>query len=289
MKKIKFLIIGPDTENTRDLVEEIKKRKHPVLSVPMKEIFFEFSNKTFEIGWKNKNLSIFDVVLFRGYNENYIEAEILAKKFLANKKIVIDETIGKNFVPGKNFEASQLIKNNLKHPKTFQALTYSVFLNILKKISFPIIAKPVRGQKGKNIHKFEKIKEAKDFFKKNPKGYLIQEYCKIDGDLRVFVVGKKVLGAIKRFVIKGDFRSNASLGARAEKYKVDNKLREVALSAAKTMEYEIAGVDIIKHKGQYFVLEVNFAPQWQKFKEITGINPAKIIVDYAIKKYEKKN
>lgn len=287
MKKINFLIIGPNTENTADLVEEIKKRGHLVSIISMKEIFFEFSYNNFKINFKNKSLGVFDIVIFRGYNKNFIEAEILAKKFLDDNKIVIDETIGKRFLPSKIFEASRLVKNKIKHPKTFQALGNSSYAEIFKKIKFPIIVKPVGGQKGKDIHKFKNIEEARIFFKKNPRGYLIQEYCKIDGDIRVFVVGNKILGAIKRFVIKGDFRSNASLGATAEKYSVDSELHKLAISAAKIMAYEIAGVDVIKHKGKYFVLEVNFAPQWQKFKEVTGINPAKSIIDYAIRKYEK--
>ncbi|MBU2028743.1 RimK family alpha-L-glutamate ligase [Patescibacteria group bacterium] len=287
MKKINFLIIGPDTENTSDLATEIKKRNHAFLAVPMKKIFFEFSNNVFSVKWKNKNLKNFDIVLFRGYNENFIEAQILAKKFLDAKIIIIDESLGKGFVPGKIFEASQLVKNKINHPKTFQALDISSYGKILKNINFPIIVKPVRGQKGKDMYKFNSQRKALNFFKKNERGYLIQEYLPIDGDIRVFVVGNKVIGAIKRFVIKGDFRSNASLGATAEKYTVDEKLKKLALSAAKIMRYEIAGVDVISHKGEYFVLEVNFAPQWQKFKEITGINPAKHIIDYAIQKYEK--
>ncbi len=287
MSPINFLIIGPDNENTWDLVNEIKKRKHSVLSLPIKEIFFEFSNKKFKAFWKNKDLDLFDIILFRGYNESFIEAGVLAKKFLDDKKTVVDEVIGKGFIPGKTFEASRLIKNKLRHPKTLQCINSSICTSVLKKISFPIIVKPVHGQKGKDMHKFKNIKEAEVFLKKNPTGYLIQEYCKIDGDIRVFVVGNKVLGAIKRFVIDGDFRSNASLGAKAKKYPVDKELRRLSVSAAKIMKYEIAGVDIIKYEGKYFILEVNFAPQWQKFKEITGINPAKDIINYAIRKYEK--
>ena len=287
MKRLSFLIIGPTTQNTSDLTYEIGKRGHTSLVLPLKEVCFEFSKNVFTVKGRGKNLKNFDIVFFRGYNENFIEAQILAKKFLDEKKIVIDEAIGRGFIPGKIFEAGQFIKNKLLHPQTFQALNFSSYCKILKNIPFPIIVKPVRGQKGKDMYKFDSQQEALNFFKKNPIGYLIQEYLPIDGDIRVFVVGNKVIGAIKRFVIKGDFRSNASLGAKAEEYTVDENLKKLSLSAAKIMRYEIAGVDVIRHKGKYFILEVNFAPQWQKFKEITGINPAKHIIDYAIQKYEK--
>jgi glutathione synthase/RimK-type ligase-like ATP-grasp enzyme len=78
------------------------------------------------------------------------------------------------------------------------------------------------------------------------------------------------------------------LGARAEKILLTKKLETLALRATKAMNYEIAGVDIIEHKKEFYVLEINSAPQWQKFKEVTGINPAEDIVAYSLKKYYKK-
>ncbi|OGI29418.1 MAG: hypothetical protein A2288_03810 [Candidatus Moranbacteria bacterium RIFOXYA12_FULL_44_15] len=92
---------------------------------------------------------------------------------------------------------------------------------------------------------------------------------------------------MKRYIIPGDFRSNASLGAKAEKILLTQELKELALKATKAMNYEVAGVDIIKHKKKLYVLEINSAPQWQKFKEVTGVNPAEAIIAYAIKKYHK--
>jgi len=64
-------------------------------------------------------------------------------------------------------------------------------------------------------------------------------------------------------------------------------LKKIALTATKALGYDIAGIDLFEYNNKYFVFEVNFSPQWQKFKEVTGISPAKDIVDLAIKKYEK--
>jgi ribosomal protein S6--L-glutamate ligase len=288
MNKLGFIIIGPNTENTLDLIREIKKAGHRPFVVRLSDIFFEFNNEIFRALWKNKNLLDFDIFLMRGYNKNLLFAQILAQELLVNGKIVIDETIGKRFISSKVYEASRMMQNKINHPKTWQAVSFSSYKKILKQISFPVIVKPVYGQKGQGIEKFETAKEYSDFFSKNPKGYLIQEFLKIDGDIRIFIVGNKALGAMKRHLVPGDFRSNASLGAKTEKIPLTKELKALALKAAKTMSYEIAGVDILEYKKKFFVLEVNSSPQWQKFKDVTKINPAEYIIRYALKKYANK-
>ncbi|HHE45911.1 MAG TPA: ATP-grasp domain-containing protein, partial [Candidatus Moranbacteria bacterium] len=142
-------------------------------------------------------------------------------------------------------------------------------------------------QKGQGIKKIANKNDFIEFFKNNPQCYLIQEFLKIDGDIRVLVVGKKILGAIKRTVLKNDFRSNVSLGAKIKKIELTTIMKKVALKATELMGYEIAGVDLIEYNNKIYVLEVNSTPEWQGFKKVTGINPAKEIINYAIKKYEK--
>lgn len=288
MNKLSFVIIGPNTENTLDLIREIKKAGHRHFIVRLSDIFFEFNNGIFRALWKNKDLLDFDIFLLRGYNKNLLFAQILAQELLAKGKIVIDKTIGKRFISSKAYETSKIMQNKINHPKTWQAVSFSSYKKILKQISFPVIAKPVYGQKGQGIEKFETAKEYLNFFSKNPKGYLVQEFLKIDGDIRIFIVGNKALGAMKRYLVPGDFRSNASLGASAKKIPLTQELKTLALKAAKTMDYEIAGVDILEHKKRFYVLEVNSSPQWQKFKEVTKTNPAEYIIRYALKKHASK-
>lgn len=288
MNKLNFVIIGPNTENTLDLIREIKKTGHRTFVVRLSDIFFEFNNGALKALWKNKNLFDFDIFLFRGYNKNLLFAQILAQELLGRGKIVIDKTMGKRFISSKAYEASRMMQGKINHPKTWQAVSFSSYKKILRKISFPVIAKPIYGQKGQGVEKIETAKEYLNFFSKNPKGYLIQEFLKIDSDIRVFIVGNKALGAMKRYLVPGDFRSNASLGAKTEKITLTKELKTLALKATKAMNYEIAGVDILEYKKKLYVLEVNSSPQWQKFKEVTEINPAEYIIGHALKKHVSK-
>ena len=49
---------------------------------------------------------------------------------------------------------------------------------------------------------------------------LIQEYIKTDGDIRVIVLGGKIIASMKRSVVEGDFRSNVSQGAEVKEYEL---------------------------------------------------------------------
>lgn len=286
---MKFLIVGPKTENTCDLVAEIEKGGNLVMVVSPKDFVFSVDKGEFWVQAKERNLLSYDIFLLRGYNKTLTEIRIFAEFLLNNGKVVIDETVARDYIPSKLYEASKLLREGLNYPKTFLVVDNEKIKSFAEELEFPVVVKPVYGQKGQEVNKFGGKADLINFFSQKDKveKFLLQEFLEIDGDVRVFVVGGRVLGAIKRFVISGDFRSNASLGARAELFPVDQKMRDIALKACKAMKYEIAGVDLAMANGKWYVIEVNSTPQWQKFKEVTGVNPAKEIIDYAIKKYEK--
>lgn len=282
-KELKFAIIGSaKTENTRDLIKEIKSQGHSLSIFSIKDIFFESSTGALII---KEKINSFDIFLLRaGHDEYQKEVRMLARHLLDSKKIVVDEVLGKEYINGKMSQALLFSKHNIPHPKTFLASSFASYKTILKKMRFPIIIKPDIGKRGIGIKKFENTKSALAFFQKNNRGFLLQEYLPNNGDIRVFVVGNKVLGAMKRHLIKGDFRSNVSLGAKTEKLQLDRALEKTALKAVRSIGFEVAGVDLILFENKYYVIEVNEGPQWQGFKKTMGINPASHIVKYSIKK-----
>ena len=288
---MKFVIVGMiASQNSLDLEKEILNRGHEVVKIKLKNLIFKVQDNSFKIFCDGYNLKDFDIFIFRGYNKNNLEAGILAEKLLSFGKVVIDERVGTVFMENKLLEARELSGVGINYPDSYYALDVSSFDKIKGEIYFPVIVKPIDGVQGINIYKFENPEQLKDFFKarKSPKGWLIQEKLEIDGDVRVFVVGNKVLGAMKRFIIEGDYRSNVSLGAKVEKFKLTKEVEELAVNSAKTMGIEIAGVDLAYSNGKWYVIEVNATPQWQGFKKATGVNPAESIVQLAIEKNGKK-
>ena len=283
-KKLKFAIIGgAKTDNTHDLFEEIRMHGHLPSIFSIKDIFFDSRSG---ISATKKRLSTFDIFLARSGHDKYQrEIKMLVRDLLNTQKTVVDDVLGKEYINGKMSQALLFSRHEIVHPITFLASTFASYEKILKKMKFPIIIKPDIGKRGIGIKKVDNRKNALLFLQKNERGFILQEYLPTDSDIRVFVVGNKVLGAMKRHIIKGDFRSNISLGAKAEKIKLNKAIKKVALSATGAVGFEIAGVDLIWHNNKYYVLEVNEGPQWQGFKKTTGINPAKHIVTYAIEKY----
>jgi ribosomal protein S6--L-glutamate ligase len=93
---------------------------------------------------------------------------------------------------------------------------------------------------------------------------LLQEYIEADWDVRVVTLDKKILGAMKRKVIKGDFRSNVSIGAETENIKLTDLEVEYSLKAAEVVHGRLAGVDFIPSKNREkelpYILEVNSMP-----------------------------
>ena len=93
---------------------------------------------------------------------------------------------------------------------------------------------------------------------------LLQEYIKTDWDVRVVTLGGQILGAMKRKVITGDFRSNVSIGAETESMELTDLEAKYSLKAANVVHGNVVGVDFIPSKNREkdppYILEVNSMP-----------------------------
>ncbi len=109
--------------------------------------------------------------------------------------------------------------------------------------------------------------------------YYLQRFVPHDGrDLRAFVVGDRVLGAIER---RADgWRTNVSRGGRAAATTLPPAWAELAVRAARAVGAEYAGVDLLPAAdGTVYVLEVNGIPGWEGLQGATGIDVAGAVVD----------
>jgi len=98
-------------------------------------------------------------------------------------------------------------------------------------------------------------------------------------DLRVFVVGGRVLGAIERIAPAGDWRTNVAIGGVARAVDLPASLAAMAVQAASAVGADYAGVDLLPARdGSTCVLEVNGIPGWQGLQAATAIDVAGAIV-----------
>jgi RimK family alpha-L-glutamate ligase len=112
--------------------------------------------------------------------------------------------------------------------------------------------------------------------------FYVQSAIEHDGrDLRVFVVGGRVLGTIERRAPAGEWRTNVAIGGSATAVDVSPEIEEVALRAAAAVGADYAGVDILPARdGSLYVLEVNGIPGWQGLQRATGLDVAAAIVEH---------
>lgn len=100
-------------------------------------------------------------------------------------------------------------------------------------------------------------------------------------DVRVFVIGGRVLAAIERRAPDGQWRTNVSLGGAARPFELPPSWEQLALRAAAAIGADYAGVDLLPSRdGTVFVLEVNGIPGWQGLQQATGIDVAGAIVEH---------
>lgn len=157
---------------------------------------------------------------------------------------------------------------------------------VLDNLTFPFIIKPTEGRKGINVFKVESREQAEKALlgMKDVNAFVAREFIPNDGDIRVFTVGYKAIGAMKRTPKSGDFRSNISQGGNGAAYDLSQnpKVQEIAERLSETMQTQIAGVDIIIHKdtGEPYILEINPGPQFEGLEKFTKVNAAEEIVKY---------
>ena len=149
----------------------------------------------------------------------------------------------------------------------------------------PVILKLLSGTHGKGVmlgRDLDEIQASLDTVWALNQTLLIQEYVRecAGTDIRVMVVGGRVLGAMQRTAKLGRFRANVHQGADVSAFPLDDRLEWLALRAAEVVGLDIAGVDLVQGADGYRVIEVNSAPGFEGFEKATGRNVAAEMLRY---------
>lgn len=152
----------------------------------------------------------------------------------------------------------------------------------------PWIIKLLEGTQGLGVVLAENQSAAQsviEAFNKLKARIIVQEFISESAgkDLRVFIVGGKVVGAMKRQAASG-FRSNLHRGGSATLVNLSEAEERTALKAAKVMGLDIAGVDILQSDRGPLVMEVNASPGLEGIEKATGVDIAGKIIEYIMEK-----
>ena len=179
----------------------------------------------------------------------------------------------------------------LTQPKTVLIPNQDELENAVKKLDtkFPIIMKTLRGSKGVGVLFIESERALTSIVQlmyktDSSSDLLIQEYIKSEFDVRVIVLGGKIVGTMQRDVVEGDFRSNYSQGAKVKSYKLSDLEIEQSLLAAKALDGILTAVDFIPSSNPKteppFILEVNSSPGSEGIEEASGKNIIKEVLEH---------
>ena len=157
-----------------------------------------------------------------------------------------------------------------------------------KVVGFPCVLKVVTGSHGAGVYLCETPKQFEDLselissldFKNS---MIVQEYVKhSEGrDLRVIVIGGRVVGAMLRQSTDGSFKANISRGGEGVAYDVDDQMEMLAIQTAKTLDLDIAGIDLLFHPDGYRICEANSSPGFKGFEKALDINIPEKVFKYA--------
>ncbi len=157
-------------------------------------------------------------------------------------------------------------------------------------IGFPVVIKVAFGTIGKGVfyapnhETFQPIAEYLSIRDRNP--LIIEKFIEEAErkDLRIFILGGKILAAMERQAPEGDIRANTSSGGTGYQVTLTKEERALALRAAQISELDICGVDIIRSSKGPLILEINSNPGFRELERVTETNIAEAIIKYATKK-----
>lgn len=173
---------------------------------------------------------------------------------------------------------ARLESEGLKVPPTWVGESASEALGAFERLGGDVVIKPLFGSEGRGLVRvsdLELARRAVFMLERLDSVIYMQSYVEHEGfDVRAFVIGGRILGAVRRYPALGQWRTNLSLGGRAEAARLDEEARSLAVRAARAVGARVAGVDLLPGRDGWYVLEVNAVPGWKGLKEATGIDVA---------------
>jgi gamma-F420-2:alpha-L-glutamate ligase len=128
-------------------------------------------------------------------------------------------------------------------------------------LTYPVVLKTNRGHGGTEVYKVNNQTELTEYRGQlQPDEIILQEMCNNPGiDVRVFILGGEIIGAVKRYS-SNNFRSNFSLGGRAERYNLSFDQRALVNKIGKILDFDFVGIDfLIDHDGEFLFNEIEDA------------------------------
>jgi ribosomal protein S6--L-glutamate ligase len=284
--KILILSRNPRIYSTRRLVEAAKARGHTVRVVDTLHCYMNISSLEPSVHYKGEQLEDFDAVIPRiGASITFYGAAVL-RQFEMMGVYSLNESVAISRARDKLRSLQLLSRKGVGLPVTGFAHSPDDIQDVIRIVGgAPLVIKLLEGTQGIGVVLAETKKAAEsviEAFMGLTANIMVQEFIKEAGgsDIRCFVVGGKVVAAMKRTAKEGEFRSNLHRGGTAEIVKLSPEERSTAVRAANIVGLNVAGVDILRSNHGPVVMEVNSSPGLQGIEHATGKDIAGMIIEF---------
>lgn len=292
--KIAILSRSGEIYSTKQLVKAAIKFGHEAEVIDYLRCYMNITKSNTNIYYKGKELTQFDAVIPRISPRWSSYGTSLVRQFEAMGTYVINPSLAINRSRNKLRAYQLLAKAGINIPQTGFAHDLNDTEDLIKIIGgAPLIIKLVNGSQGVGVVLAESDTSAESViqaFRGINANIIVQEFIAEakSSDTRCFVVGDKVVAAIKRQGAPNDFRSNLHRGGTASVIKLTKLEEEIAIKSAKIMGLGCAGVDLLQSIKGPIVLEVNSSPGLEGIEGATNLDIASLIIKFIEKKVRAK-
>lgn len=293
--KIAILSRGPELYSTQRLVEAAKARGHEVQVIDALRCYMNINSVNPEIHYKGEVLEGFDAVIPRiGASVTFYGTAVL-RQFEMMNVYPLNESVAISRSRDKLRSLQLLSRKGIGLPVTGFAHSPDDIDDLLKTVGgAPVVIKLLEGTQGVGVVLAETKSAATSViqaFNGLQANILVQEFIQEakGADIRCFVVGGKVIAAMKRQGKEGEFRSNLHQGGSARLIKITAAERATAVNAAKVMGLNVCGVDLLRSNHGPVVMEVNSSPGLEGIESATAKDIAGMIIEFLEKNVGKKS
>ncbi len=284
---IAILSVSLNVHSTRRIAEEAQKAGHYVELIDHTRCSVKLGDGRPQIYLGEDNVTNeFDAIIPRIGAKVTRHGAAIVKQFEMNHVFSTARSLGITRARNKVRTLQIMSRKGIPIPETLFSINPD---NIEEQIKLlggpPVIIKLQEGTHGQGVILAESKKSAKsiiDTFYKMDTSILLQRYIEeANGeDIRIIVVGNKVIASMKRTSDIDDFRANVHRGGETEAIQPTAKEQYIALNATKYLGLGVAGVDLMRSKKGPVLIEVNASPGLKGIEAATNINVAEHIIKF---------
>jgi len=283
--RIAILSRGPRLYSTRRLKEACEIRGHEARVLDTLSLSIEVAPGSPRLYYKQRKLSSYDAVIPRiGASITFFGAAVV-RQFEQLGVFCVNPSHAISVSRDKLRALQVLSRHRVGLPTTlFVRHAKEILPGIERMGGPPVVVKLLEGTQGIGVILAESTKIAEAIIEtlSGPAkmSVLLQQFVKESKgrDVRAFVVGDRVVAAMRRVAQGDEFRSNVHRGGHAEAVELDDEYRRVAVHAAQIMGLRVAGVDLLEGREGPVIMEVNSSPGLEGIEAATGVDVAGEIV-----------